>query len=203
MEALEHLVGFDAAPVRAGHLHDLEGIRAEIFGTLDVRPNAEIGKGILRIKGDCWCCLNFVAVFILPLRKTVDYLQLVRLIFEKFAGFGSRDFPHLEGMFAANNLSHPVGNPGQIFVCGVSLDIEIVVKAILIRRAYGRLGCGEALNYGRESVSKSWHTPEGEVTIAIVGKYTGLKDAYKSLNEALTHGGMANRVRVRLEWIES
>ncbi len=54
-----------------------------------------------------------------------------------------------------------------------------------------------------ESVSKSYHNPEGEVTIAIVGKYTGLKDAYKSLNEALTHGGMANRVRVRLEWIES
>jgi CTP synthase len=45
--------------------------------------------------------------------------------------------------------------------------------------------------------------PEGEVTIAIVGKYTGLKDAYKSLNEALLHGGIANRVRVRLEWIES
>jgi CTP synthase len=45
--------------------------------------------------------------------------------------------------------------------------------------------------------------PEGEVTIAIVGKYTGLKDAYKSLTEALTHGGMANRVKVSLDWIES
>jgi CTP synthase len=44
---------------------------------------------------------------------------------------------------------------------------------------------------------------EGEVTIAIVGKYTGLKDAYKSLNEALLHGGIANRVKVKLEWIES
>jgi CTP synthase len=54
-----------------------------------------------------------------------------------------------------------------------------------------------------ESVSKSYHNPEGEVTIAIVGKYTGLKDAYKSLNEALTHGGMANHVRVKLEWIEA
>src|SRR5271163_3867568 len=54
-----------------------------------------------------------------------------------------------------------------------------------------------------EGVSKSYHNPEGEVTIAIVGKYTGLKDAYKSLTEALTHGGMANRVRVNLEWIES
>jgi CTP synthase len=45
--------------------------------------------------------------------------------------------------------------------------------------------------------------PEGEVTIAIVGKYTGLKDAYKSLTEALCHGGMANRVKVNLDWIES
>ena len=45
--------------------------------------------------------------------------------------------------------------------------------------------------------------PEGEVTIAVVGKYTGLKDAYKSLNEALVHGGIANNVRVRLEWIDS
>ena len=41
------------------------------------------------------------------------------------------------------------------------------------------------------------------MTIAIVGKYTGLKDAYKSLNEALVHGGIANRVKVKLEWIES
>jgi CTP synthase len=45
--------------------------------------------------------------------------------------------------------------------------------------------------------------PEGEVTIAIVGKYTGLKDAYKSLTEALCHGGIANQVKVNLDWIES
>ncbi|KTQ95050.1 CTP synthase [Aureimonas ureilytica] len=45
--------------------------------------------------------------------------------------------------------------------------------------------------------------PEGEVTIAVVGKYTGLKDAYKSLIEALQHGGIANKVRVKLDWIES
>jgi CTP synthase len=54
-----------------------------------------------------------------------------------------------------------------------------------------------------QEVSERLHNPEGEVTIAIVGKYTGLKDAYKSLTEALVHGGMANRVRVKLEWIES
>jgi CTP synthase len=45
--------------------------------------------------------------------------------------------------------------------------------------------------------------PEGEVTIAVVGKYTGLLDAYKSLNEALVHGGIANKVKVNIEWIES
>ena len=54
-----------------------------------------------------------------------------------------------------------------------------------------------------EDVSDRVHNPEGEVTIAVVGKYTGLKDAYKSLIEALNHGGMANRVKVNLEWIES
>src|SRR5207248_323627 len=44
---------------------------------------------------------------------------------------------------------------------------------------------------------------EGEVTIAIVGKYTHLPDSYKSLAEAMTHGGIANNVRVKLDWIES
>ncbi|MFD1251606.1 MULTISPECIES: CTP synthase [Devosia] len=54
-----------------------------------------------------------------------------------------------------------------------------------------------------EEVSKRYHNPEGEVNIAIVGKYTGLKDAYKSLSEALTHGGIANKVKVNLQWIDS
>ena len=54
-----------------------------------------------------------------------------------------------------------------------------------------------------ETISRNIAAPEGEVTIAIVGKYTGLKDAYKSLTEALVHGGIANRVKVKLDWIES
>ena len=45
--------------------------------------------------------------------------------------------------------------------------------------------------------------PDGEVTIAIVGKYTVLKDAYKSLIEAIGHGGVANNVRVNIEWVEA
>ncbi len=54
-----------------------------------------------------------------------------------------------------------------------------------------------------QKISQANANPEGEVTIAIVGKYTGLKDAYKSLTEALVHGGFANSVRVKLEWIEA
>ncbi len=56
---------------------------------------------------------------------------------------------------------------------------------------------------GWKRISNAIHQPEGEVTIAIVGKYTGMKDAYKSLIEALTHGGIANSVKVNLDWIES
>jgi CTP synthase len=48
-----------------------------------------------------------------------------------------------------------------------------------------------------------YHNPEGEVTIGVVGKYVGLPDAYKSLNEALIHGGMANRVKVNIRWIDA
>ncbi len=52
-------------------------------------------------------------------------------------------------------------------------------------------------------INERIRNPDGDVTIAVVGKYTGLKDAYKSLVEALSHGGIANKVRVNLDWIES
>jgi CTP synthase len=45
--------------------------------------------------------------------------------------------------------------------------------------------------------------PEGEVNVGVVGKYVGLQDAYKSLNEALVHGGIANRVKVNITWIDA
>src|ERR1700758_4862274 len=52
-------------------------------------------------------------------------------------------------------------------------------------------------------INERIRNPEGAVTIAVVGKYTGLKDAYKSLIEALSHGGIANKVKVNPDWIES
>ncbi len=54
-----------------------------------------------------------------------------------------------------------------------------------------------------DRVTKPIREPDGEVTIGVVGKYTSLLDAYKSLAEALTHGGVANQVRVNVSWLDS
>jgi CTP synthase len=54
-----------------------------------------------------------------------------------------------------------------------------------------------------ERIVQAIRAPEGEVTIAVVGKYTNLLDAYKSLAEALAHGGIAHKVRVHLDWVDS
>jgi CTP synthase len=54
-----------------------------------------------------------------------------------------------------------------------------------------------------ETIVQRLKSPDGEVTIGVVGKYTELKDAYKSLIEALHHGGVANNVKVNIRWIES
>ena len=56
---------------------------------------------------------------------------------------------------------------------------------------------------GWQSIVARVRHPEDEVTVAVVGKYTAVVDSYKSLVEALTHGGIANNVRVKLDWIES
>jgi CTP synthase len=54
-----------------------------------------------------------------------------------------------------------------------------------------------------EGIVEAVRAPEGEVRIAVVGKYTNLLDSYKSLAEALAHGGIANRVKVQLDWVDS
>ncbi|MGI9381665.1 MAG: CTP synthase [Methyloligellaceae bacterium] len=76
------------------------------------------------------------------------------------------------------------------------LDYEVL-------RAFGIANAPEPDLDRWDRISRRIANPDGEVTIAVVGKYTGLKDAYKSLNEALVHGGIANKVKVNLEWIES
>jgi CTP synthase len=54
-----------------------------------------------------------------------------------------------------------------------------------------------------DDIVDRFRNPEGEVTIGVVGKYVGLQDAYKSLNEALVHGGLANRVKVNVKWLDA
>jgi len=54
-----------------------------------------------------------------------------------------------------------------------------------------------------QEIARRLRAPEGEVTIAVVGKYTDHQDAYKSLSEALTHGGIASRVRVATRWLDA
>ena len=92
-------------------------------------------------------------------------------------------------------------------------DLKTIYEAPL---AYHRAGLDQAVldafgispapkpNLARwEDVMDRLTHAEGEVRVAIVGKYTQLEDAYKSIAEALTHGGMANRVRVRAQWIDA
>lgn len=54
-----------------------------------------------------------------------------------------------------------------------------------------------------QNIIETLRHPEGEVRVAVVGKYTQLLEAYKSLNEALTHGGIANKYKVKIKWIDS
>ena len=54
-----------------------------------------------------------------------------------------------------------------------------------------------------EDVADRIYNPEGAVNVAIVGKYTQLEDAYKSIAEALTHGGIANRMSVQIQWVDA
>jgi CTP synthase len=79
-------------------------------------------------------------------------------------------------------------------------------KEGLDREVLAAFGIGDApqpsLEVWREISHRIEH-PDGEVSIAIVGKYTNLKDAYKSLIEALTHGGISQGVRVNINWLDA
>ncbi len=72
-----------------------------------------------------------------------------------------------------------------------------------VLRAFG-LDVGAAPDLSRwTDITDRLFNPEGEVTVGVVGKYVGLPDAYKSLSEALVHGGIANKVKVNIRWIDA
>jgi CTP synthase len=76
------------------------------------------------------------------------------------------------------------------------LDFEVL-------RAFGIHDAPEPEMARWADIVDRYRNPEGEVTIGVVGKYIGLQDAYKSLNEALVHGGLANRVKVNVKWLDA
>ncbi len=95
----------------------------------------------------------------------------------------------------------PALDSSSIYAVPVSYHKEGLDTEVL--KAFG-LAHSQSPNLSRwDDITDRIENPEGEVTIAVVGKYTGLKDAYKSLNEAIAHGGIANRVKVNIKWIES
>ncbi|MCQ8277311.1 CTP synthase [Acetobacteraceae bacterium KSS8] len=88
-----------------------------------------------------------------------------------------------------------------IYACPISYHEEGMDNEVL--RHFGLPHEGEPDLSAWSRVLDAMRNPEGEVRIAVVGKYTSLLDSYKSLNEALIHGGIANRVRVKLDWVDS
>jgi len=99
-----------------------------------------------------------------------------------------------EAVIPALDASSIYGVPLQYHAEG--LDSEVL-------RAFG-IEPGEAPKLDRWSeIVERVQNPEGEVTIGVVGKYVGLPDAYKSLHEALVHGGIANRVKVHVRWLDA
>ncbi len=115
----------------------------------------------------------------------------------------------------------PEGERAKIALfCNV--PVEAVIPALDARSIYGvplqyhaegldhavlaafAIDPGENPNLARwDDIMDRLENPEGEVTIGVVGKYVGLADAYKSLNEALVHGGIANRVKVNIKWLDA
>jgi CTP synthase len=95
----------------------------------------------------------------------------------------------------------PALDASSIYAVPLQYHTEGLDQEVL--RHFGLSIYGEPDMRRWEGIVHSLQQPEGEVTIAIVGKYTNLLDSYKSLAEALTHGGIAHNVRVKLDWVDS
>jgi CTP synthase len=88
-----------------------------------------------------------------------------------------------------------------IYAVPISYHAEGMDREVL--RHFGLPADGEPDLARWQDIVEAIRAPEGEVRIAVVGKYTNLLDSYKSLAEALVHGGIANRIKVQLDWVDS
>jgi CTP synthase len=95
----------------------------------------------------------------------------------------------------------PAYDADSIYSVPISYHAEGLDREVL--RHFNLSFYGEPDMRRWEKIVQSIRAPEGEVSIAVVGKYTNLLDSYKSLAEALAHGGIANNVKVKLIWVDS
>jgi CTP synthase len=95
----------------------------------------------------------------------------------------------------------PALDAPSIYAVPLAYHAEGLDREVL--RAFNLSAYGEPDLTRWQKILRAIEEPEGEVTIAVVGKYTNLLDAYKSLAEALAHGGIAHHVRVKLDWVDS
>ena len=95
----------------------------------------------------------------------------------------------------------PALDAKSIYAVPLQYHAEGLDREVL--RAFG-IEAESSPNLSRwDDIMDRLNNPEGEVTIGVVGKYVGLQDAYKSLHEALVHGGIANRVKVNVKWLDA
>ncbi len=95
----------------------------------------------------------------------------------------------------------PALDASSIYRVPLQYHAEGLDRAVL---AAFRIDTADAPDLSRwDDIVDRVENPEGEVTIGVVGKYVGLQDAYKSLHEALVHGGLANRVKVNINWLDA
>jgi CTP synthase len=95
----------------------------------------------------------------------------------------------------------PALDAASIYAVPLQYHLEGLDAEVL--RAFGIIDAPPPAMAAWDDILDRLHNPEGEVTIGVVGKYVGLPDAYKSLTEALVHGGMANRVKVHIRWLDA
>jgi CTP synthase len=113
-----------------------------------------------------------------------------------------RDIKQKIGLFCDVNEEAVITARDVATIYEVPLVLQAEGLDTVILRLLG-LPLTEAKMQAWEELVERIKHPDDELTIHVVGKYTGYEDSYKSLNEALFHGGFANRVRVNIQWVEA
>ncbi len=219
VQVIPHITDAIKEAVVAG-TEDLDFVLVEIGGTVGDIESLPFLEAIRQLRNDLGAGQTmFVHLTLLPwipsagelktkpTQHSVKELQNVGIQPQMLLCRSDRPIPDTERRKIANFCNvRPEAviaalDVDTIYACPISYHAEGMDNEVL--RHFG-------LPFDQEPDLSRWHRaldairhPEGEVRIAVVGKYTALLDAYKSLIEALLHGGIANRVRVKLDWVEA